>query len=71
MITKEHYESLVEQNKIASRKNDYSKMVMVGDTNYNLMKEYEQEFVCKHNSVEELQGGQIEICRNCGKQWGK
>ena len=26
--------------------------------------------VCKHTRIEEIQGGQIERCRDCGKQWG-
>lgn len=25
---------------------------------------------CKHTSIEEIQGGQIERCRQCGKTWG-
>jgi len=25
---------------------------------------------CKHESIEEIQGGQIERCRTCGKTWG-
>jgi len=25
---------------------------------------------CKHESIEEIQGGQIERCRKCGKTWG-
>ncbi len=25
---------------------------------------------CKHSRIEEIQGGQIEKCRDCGKTWG-
>lgn len=25
---------------------------------------------CKHTSIEEIQGGQIDRCRQCGKTWG-
>lgn len=31
--------------------------------------EYKKE-ECKHTSIEEIQGGQIERCRHCGKTWG-
>ena len=70
MITKEEYESLVAQQEKASKENDYSKMIMVGDKNDKAMKEYYAENICKHGSVTELQGGQIEVCNYCGKQWG-
>ena len=33
-------------------------------------KEEKPEEECKHDSIEEIQGGQIERCRRCGKQWG-
>jgi hypothetical protein len=70
MITKWEYEALLDQSKKANRENDYSKMIMVGDDNHKKMQEYEREFVCKHESIEEIQGGQIERCRHCGKTWG-
>jgi hypothetical protein len=69
MITKTQYEKLKSQHESASKQNDYSKMIMVGDSNWKKMNEYEQERVCKHTSVEEIQGGQIEKCRSCGKTW--
>ena len=42
----------------------------MGDKNDRRIKEYEAEFICKHTSIEEIQGGQIERCRSCGKTWG-
>ena len=30
----------------------------------------DNENTCTHPSVEELQGGQLERCRSCGKTWG-
>jgi len=29
-----------------------------------------QNVVCKHTRIEEIQGGQIERCLDCGKTWG-
>lgn len=69
MISKEEYDFLQDQHKEASRKNDYSKMMMIGDDNWKKCNVYEQEFVCKHSSVTEHQGGQIEECTHCGKRW--
>lgn len=70
MITKAEYEKLKNQHEAASRNNDYLKMIIVGDANWKKMNKYEQERVCKHTSIEEIQGGQIEKCRQCGKTWG-
>ena len=70
MITKEEYEKYLEDHKTGCEENDYSKMIMFGSEKAKLIKEYEQENVCKHSSIEEIQGGQIERCRNCGKEWG-
>lgn len=70
MITKAEYEALKEQHEEGCKNNDYSKMIMSGDENSKKMKEYEREFVCKHTNISEMQGGQIEECRNCGKTWG-
>lgn len=70
MITKSEYEDLIKQHQEACKNSDYSKMIMSGDENDRKIKEYEREFVCKHASIEEIQGGQIERCRQCGKQWG-
>jgi hypothetical protein len=69
MITKEEYDKYLEDHSIGCKKNDYSKMIMFGSEKAKLIKEYEQENVCKHSSIEEIQGGQIERCRNCGKEW--
>ena len=26
---------------------------------------------CYHKRIEEIQGGQIEMCKDCGKTWGR
>lgn len=72
MISKQEYEALKKQHEEGCKNNDYSKMIMAvsTDPNYVKMQEYEQENVCKHTSIEEIQGGQIERCRTCGKTWG-
>lgn len=71
MIDKIEYERLMKQHEEGCKTNDYSKMIMTGDENHNRIKEYLRESVeCKHTSIEELQGGQIERCRVCGKSWG-
>jgi hypothetical protein len=70
MITKTEYELLKKRHQEGCKDNDYSKMIMMGDENDKKIKEYEQTFTCKHSSIEEIQGGQIERCRQCGKQWG-
>lgn len=36
--------------------------------NNNTMEDKKEE--CLHTSIEEIQGGQIERCRQCGKTWG-
>lgn len=69
-LTKEEYETLVEQHEKASRENDYSKMIMSGDENDLAMKEYYREYPCRHSSIREEQGGQINICNTCGKTFG-
>lgn len=69
MISKKEYKALKKQHEEAYKNNDYSKMIMMGDSNDKKIKEYEAEFVCKHTSIEEIMGGQIERCRNCGKEW--
>lgn len=46
-------------------------MIMIGSDEDLLMKEYLRESgECKHTSIEEIQGGQIERCRICNKTWG-
>lgn len=69
MITEQTYNMLKKRNDEAILKNDYSNMIMIGDSDYKRMKEYEQAFICKHTSIEEIQGGQIERCNQCGKEW--
>ena len=69
MISKEEYDFLTEQHNEGCLKNDYDKIIMIGSPEYLKMREYEQEFVCKHGNVYELQGGQIEKCALCGKTW--
>ena len=29
------------------------------------------EKTCAHKRIEEIQGGQIEMCKDCGKTWGR
>jgi len=70
MISKKKYKKLKERHKKACEDNDYSKMIIIGDKNYKKLREYEAEFICKHLSVKEIQGGQIEECISCGKRWG-
>ena len=70
-ITKEQYEHLEKQHEEGCKNNDYSKMIMSGDENDLAMKRYIRDNnLCKHHSVNEYQGGQVEICSDCGKQWG-
>lgn len=69
MITRTEYETLKIRHEEGCKNNDYSKMIMMGDENHIKMKEYEQEFICKHTNIIEKQGGQIEECLQCGKQW--
>lgn len=67
MITKTEYEALKEQNSQASRNNDYSKMIMMGDPNDLKMKEYERESLCSHPSIQTF--GSTDRCSICGKEW--
>ena len=67
MITKEEYNTLVEDQKIASRNNDYSTMIMMGDKKDLQMKEYFRSFLCKHEDVGTNGGG--DYCKLCGKQF--
>lgn len=69
MITEEEYNELRQQHEEGCKTSDYSKMVMMGSEKEKQMKEYEAEYICKHTSIEEIQGGQIERCRRCGKIW--
>ena len=66
-LTEKQYKKLVEQQRVASLKNDYSKMIMVGDENYVAMKKYFQDNICTHSNVETAGG--IDCCKYCGKQW--
>ena len=70
MITKKEYTKLKKQHEEGCKENNYSKMIMMGSKEEKEMKEYESKF-CKHNRIEEIQGGQIERCRDCGKTWGQ
>ena len=69
-LNKKQYDKLVERQEKASKNNDYSKLIMAGDENDLAMKEFFKNNICKHESIEEVQGGQIEFCRLCGKTWG-
>ena len=66
-LTKKRYEELSAQQKVASFSNDYSRMIMPGDENYILMKEYFQDNICKHPDVGT--SGGIDYCKYCEKQW--
>ena len=71
MLTKLEYESLKTLHEEACKRNDYSNMVMVGDENYNKMKEYESQF-CFHQLLIELfdeNGVRMEQCISCKKIW--
>ncbi len=70
-LTKHQYEKLKKEHEEGCLTNDYSKMIMQGDEKDKLMQQYVRDNdLCKHGIIESLQGGQIEICRQCGKQWG-
>lgn len=69
MISKERYEQLKTQHDEGCKNNDYTKIIMMGSPEYKEMKEYESQF-CKHTRIESLQGGQIDVCKDCGKTWG-
>lgn len=66
-LTKIKYDKLVEQQKVASKNNDYSKLIMAGSPEETSMKEYEQENICKHTDVGTDGGG--DYCKTCGKRW--
>ena len=69
-LTKEEYDNLVKQHTEGCKTNDYSKMIMNSDANDIAMKKYIRDNdLCKH-TIEEIQGGQIERCLICGKEWG-
>lgn len=71
-LTKKEYNKLKKQHEEGCKNNDYSKMIMMGDENDLAMKRYIRDNdLCKHSSIEEIQGGQIERCRQCGKEWGQ
>ena len=65
-MNKEQYDFLKRQNEEASRKNDYSRMIMMGSELQKLMKEYEMEN-CPHPEISTDGGG--DYCRSCGKRW--
>lgn len=69
VITKEEYERLMSEHEIGCKTNDYSKMIMMYDDKYIKIKTYEAKYICRHESIEQIQGGQIERCRKCGKEW--
>lgn len=70
-LTKKQFEQLQKDHEEGCKTNDYSKMIMSGDEKDKAMKQYIRDNdLCKHSSIEEIQGGQIERCRQCGKQWG-
>jgi hypothetical protein len=70
-LTKEEYNKLQKDHEEGCKTNDYSKMIMMGDKNDLAMKQYIRDNdLCKHPRIEEIQGGQIERCRDCGKTWG-
>lgn len=70
-LTKIQFEQLQKDHEEGCKTNDYSKMIMCGDDKDQAMKQYIRDNdLCKHSSIEEIQGGQIERCRQCGKQWG-
>ncbi len=69
-LTKKQFEKLELIHEIAIRDNDYLKMIMQGSPTHELMKQYIRDNdLCNHSLTSELQGGQIIICRNCGKEW--
>jgi hypothetical protein len=70
-LTKKAFEQLQKDHEEGCKNQDYSKMIMSGDEKDEAMKQYIRDNdLCKHGSIEEIQGGQIERCRQCGKQWG-
>lgn len=69
-LTKNKFDQLKKDHEEGCGTNDYSKMIMSGDEKDIAMKEYIRDNnLCKHESIEEILGGQIERCRQCGKEW--
>lgn len=66
-MTQKEYEELIENQKIWSRNNDYTNMIIIGDSRDLKMKEYYKNNICKHQSTSYLGG--IDVCNDCGKQW--
>ena len=63
-ITKEQYEQYQKDHEEGCKTNDYSKMIMSGGEKDLAMRKYiKDNNLCKHESIEEIQGGQIERCR--------
>lgn len=69
MITKEEYNQLKKQHEEACKRNDHSRMILIGSETYKKMKEFDSHR-CKHNRVISHQGGQVDECLDCGKTWG-
>lgn len=70
-LTKEQYEKLQKDHEEGCKTSDYSKMIMMGDAKDLAIKQYIRDNdLCKHSRIEEIQGGQIEKCRDCDKTWG-
>lgn len=68
-LTKKQYEHLLKEHEEGCKNNDYSKMRMMGDEKDLAIKQYIRDNnLCKHSRVEEIQGGQIERCLDCGKE---
>lgn len=61
-------EEIREDLKAAEKHNE--KMLGRFGGNISSMKESFNKDQCTHASIEEIQGGQIERCRLCGKTWG-
>lgn len=66
-LTKKEYEKLVERQYKASKENDYSKMIMMGDENDKAMTKYKQDNLCTHPNIQTI-GGQ-DYCAQCGKTY--
>ena len=69
MITKEKYDELKAQSEMASKNNDYSKMIMMGSIEAKQMKVFEQNNRCTHPSIGTDGGG--DYCKQCGKRWDR
>lgn len=70
-LTKKQFEQLQKDHEEGNKNDDYSKMIMSGEEKDEAIKQYIRDNdLCKHSSIQEIQGGQIERCRQCGKQWG-